>query len=196
MKFGYIRVSTKEQNEARQVYALLESGISSENLFIDKASGKDFNREQYKILLKTIRENDVIVVKSLDRLGRNYDEIKNQFKAITDRGVHINILDTPILNTDQIVQGGLTMRFLSDLILSILGYVAEQEREHIKSRQAEGIASAKRLGKKFGRPSKINGDFLKISGAVKDGSLSINQACLILGISRRSFYNYINVIKD
>jgi DNA invertase Pin-like site-specific DNA recombinase len=154
MKLAYIRVSTKEQNEARQVDAMIQEGIDPANFYIDKASGKNFDRTQYKALLRAARTDDVIVVKSLDRLGRNYEEIREQFKLITDKGIHINILDTPLLNTNQVLNGGLTMKFISDIILSVLGYVAEQERDNIRQRQSEGIRAAKRAGKRFGRPSK------------------------------------------
>jgi len=196
MKFAYIRVSTKEQNERRQVDAMLDVGIDPGNMFIDKASGKDFEREQYKQLIRTVRAGDTIIIKSLDRLGRNYEEIREQFKIITSKEVNINVLDTPLLNTDQTINGGLTMKFISDIILSVLGFVAEQERNDIKKRQAEGIASAKRAGKKFGRPTKINPDFRKIYTSVSDGNLKVNQACQILGISRRSYYNYEKLIKS
>lgn len=132
MKIAYIRVSTKDQNEARQVNAMIEHGIDPSNFYTDKASGKDFDRTQYKAMLKAVRPDDIIVIKSLDRLGRNYEEIRAQFKLITERGIHINILDTPLLNTDQVLNGDLTMKFISDIILSVLGYVAEQERNNIR----------------------------------------------------------------
>jgi DNA invertase Pin-like site-specific DNA recombinase len=190
MKIAYIRVSTKDQNEARQIDAMIQEGIEPENFYVDKASGKNFDRIQYKALLKAARPNDVIVVKSLDRLGRNYEEIREQFKNITERGIHINILDTPLLNTDQVLNGGLTMKFISDIILSVLGYVAEQERDNIKHRQGEGIRAAKRAGKRFGRPSKMSKDFSRIAASVIDGNITIKEACNMLGISRKTFYNH------
>jgi DNA invertase Pin-like site-specific DNA recombinase len=190
MKIAYIRVSTKDQNEARQVNAMIEHGIDPTNFYIDKASGKDFDRTQYKALLKAARPDDVIVIKSLDRLGRNYEEIRAQFKLITERGVHINILDTPLLNTDQVLNGGLTMKFISDIILSVLGYVAEQERNNIRQRQSEGIRAARRAGKRFGRPSKLCKDFPRIAEGVQAGTITIKEACSMLGISRKTFYNH------
>lgn len=190
MKIAYIRVSTKEQNESRQIEAMIQEGIDPAYFYIDKASGKNFDRSQYKALLKAARSDDVIVVKSLDRLGRNYEEIRDQFKLITERGIHINIIDTPILNTDQVLNGGLTMKFISDIILSVLGYVAEQERDNIRQRQSEGIRAARRAGKRFGRPSKLSKDFPRIAEGVIAGSVTIKEACNVLGVSRKTFYNH------
>jgi DNA invertase Pin-like site-specific DNA recombinase len=169
---------------------MIQEGIDPANFYIDKASGKNFDRTQYKVLLRAARTDDVIVVKNLDRLGRNYEEIREQFKLITYKGIHINILDTPLLNTNQVLNGGLTMKFISDIILSVLGYVAEQERENIRLRQREGIRAAKRAGKRFGRPSKISKDFLRIAEGVVTGTVTINEACDILGICRKTFYNH------
>ncbi len=193
MKLAYIRVSTKEQNENRQVEAMKELGIEEQYFYIDKASGKDFDRNQYKALLKAARTDDIVVVKSLDRFGRNYCEIREQFKLLSDRGIFINVLDTPLLNTDQVLNGGLTMKFISDIILSVLGYVAEQERDNIKQRQAEGIKAAMKNGKKFGRPSKIDKNFSKIADEVVNGKLSVVQAIKVLNISRKTFYNHAHV---
>lgn len=190
MKLAYIRVSTKEQNESRQVDAMIQEGIDPANFYIDKTSGKNFDRTQYKALIRAARTDDVIVVKSLDRLGRNYEEIREQFKLITDKGIHINILDTPLLNTNQVINGGLTMKFISDIILSVLGYVAEQERDNIRLRQSEGIRAAKRAGKRFGRPSKLSKDFPRIAEGVITRSVTIKEACSMLGISRKTFYNH------
>lgn len=190
MKMGYIRVSSKDQNEARQVDALKAAGVDSSHFYVDRASGKDFNRTEYKSLLKAARKGDVIVVKSLDRLGRNYKEIRSEFKRISDNGVFINVLDMPILNTDQQMDNGLTGTFITDIVLSILGYVAEQERINIKQRQKEGIESAMKAGKKFGRPSKLTDRFNQVNKNVQKGELSVKEACSLLGISRKTFYNY------
>jgi DNA invertase Pin-like site-specific DNA recombinase len=190
MKLAYIRVSTKEQNEARQIDAMIQEGIEPINFYVDKASGKNFDRIQYKSLLKAARPNDIIVVKSLDRLGRNYEEIREQFKHITERGIHINIFDTPLLNTNQVLNGGLTMKLISDIILSVLGYVAEQERDNIKQRQSEGIRAAKKAGKRFGRPSKMGKDFNRIADSVLTGNVTVKEACNLLEISRKTFYNH------
>ena len=194
MKIGYIRVSSKDQNEARQVDALIAAGVDLSAIYVDKASGKDFDRIQYKALLKAARKDDVIVIKSLDRLGRSYKDIRSEFKKITEKGVHINVIDTPILNTDQIIDGGLTSSFIVDIVLSILGYVAEQERTNIKQRQKEGIESAKKAGKRFGRPSKFTNRFYTLNAKVRKKELKVNEVCNILGISRKTFYNYQKVI--
>src|SRR5690554_1930731 len=190
MKLGYIRVSSKDQNEARQIDALKAAGVDSSHFYVDKASGKDFDRVEYKSLVKAARKGDIIVVTSLDRLGRNYKEIRNEFKKISDKGVFINVLDLPILNTDQQMVNGLTGTFITDIVLSILGYVAEKERENIKQRQKEGIESAKKTGKKFGRPSKYKERFVEINNIVIKQELKISEACQILGISKKTFYNY------
>ena len=190
MKIGYIRVSSKDQNEARQIDALIASGVDLSAIYVDKASGKDFDRVQYKALLKAARKDDVIVIKSLDRLGRSYKDIRSEFKKITEKGVHINVIDTPILNTDQIIDGGLTSSFIVDIVLSILGYVAEQERTNIKQRQKEGIESAMKAGKRFGRPSKFSSRFYQLNANVQKGEISVAEACGILNISRKTYYNY------
>lgn len=149
--FGYVRVSTKEQNEERQVKALLESGIEEQYIFIDKESGKDFNRNQYQLLKMALRENDLLVIKSIDRLGRSYNLIINEWRDITQNiRADIKVLDMPMLDTTQ--HKNLLGTFISDLILQVLSYVAEQERTFIKQRQKEGIAIAKDKGIKFGRP--------------------------------------------
>jgi DNA invertase Pin-like site-specific DNA recombinase len=190
MKLIYIRVSSKDQNEQRQVDAMIAAGLNLENVYMDKQSGKDFNRPEYKAMLKAARSGDTIVIKSIDRLGRNYAEVKDQFNQITERGIFINVLDTPILNTDQVIAGGLTMKFINDLVLSVLGYVAEQERNNIHQRQAEGIKSAMNKGIKFGRPTKQHKDFTKLSESVKAGKLTVVQACQIMQISRKTYYNH------
>lgn len=194
MKIGYARVSTKEQNESRQIDALVEYGVELANIFIDKQSGKDFERDAYQQMLRTLRADDTLVVKSIDRLGRDYSAIRSEYAKIITKGVHINILDMPILNTDQQAIQGLTGRFIADVVLSVLGYVAEQERLNIRSRQREGILSAQKRGQKFGRPTKYPSTFTQILDSVNRGSLTIDQACSVLKISRKSFYNYKNSI--
>ena len=142
--YAYIRVSSREQNVARQVEAMLEIGIKKKDMFIDKQSGKDFNREKYQKLLRRLKSTDVVYIKSIDRLGRNYEEIIEQWKVITkEKNADIFVLDFPLLNTTNQV-GGVTGKFLADLVLQILSYVAQIERENIKQRQAEGIRVAKR----------------------------------------------------
>lgn len=149
--YGYIRVSTREQNEDRQLIALREMGVPEGNLFLDKQSGKDFDRPAYKRLLRKLKEDDLLYIKSIDRLGRNYEEIQNQWRLLTkDRGVDICVLDMPLLDTRR--GKDLVGTFLSDIVLQVLSFVAENERTSIRQRQAEGIAAAKARGVRFGRP--------------------------------------------
>lgn len=149
--YGYIRVSTKEQNEDRQVIALEEAGIDKQNVFMDKQSGKNFQRPQYKKLLRKLRKNDLLYVKSIDRLGRNYSEILEQWRLLTkEKGVDIVVLDMPLLDTRR--GKDLMGAFIADLVLQILSFVAENERVNIRQRQAEGIAAAMARGVQFGRP--------------------------------------------
>ncbi|MCC8099119.1 MAG: recombinase family protein [Clostridiales bacterium] len=151
--YGYVRVSSKDQNEDRQLVALHELGIPDKNIFMDKQSGKDFNRPQYKKLVKKLRNDDLLYIKSIDRLGRNYEEIQNQWRILTkDKGADIVVLDMPLLDTRR--GKDLMGTFLSDIVLQVLSFVAENERTNIKQRQAEGIAAAKARGVRFGRPPK------------------------------------------
>ena len=149
--FGYVRVSTKEQNEDRQIIAMRELRIPERNLYIDKQSGKDFDRPQYQRLVRRLKKDDLLYVKSIDRLGRNYDEILEQWRVLTkERGADIVVLDMPLLDTRR--GKDLMGTFLSDIVLQVLSFVAENERTNIRQRQAEGIAAAKARGVRFGRP--------------------------------------------
>ncbi len=149
--YGYVRVSTKDQNEDRQLIALQEMSIPEKNIFVDKQSGKDFKRPMYKRMLRKIKKDDLLYVKSIDRLGRNYAEILEQWRIITkEKGIDIVVLDMPLLDTRR--GKDLMGTFLSDIVLQVLSFVAENERENIRQRQAEGIAAAKARGVKFGRP--------------------------------------------
>lgn len=151
--YGYVRVSTKEQNEDRQLIALHDVGVMQKNIYMDKLSGKDFNRPQYKKLLKKIKPSDLLYIKSIDRLGRNYEEIQNQWRIITkEKNADIYVIDMPLLDTRR--GKDLLGTFISDLVLQLLSFIAENERTNIKQRQAEGIAAAKAKGVKFGRPPK------------------------------------------
>ena len=151
--YGYVRVSSKEQNEDRQLFALQQLQISEKNIFIDKQSGKDFDRPQYKNLLNKIKKDDLLYIKSIDRLGRNYKEILEQWRLITkEKEVDIVVMDMPLLDTRK--GKDLIGTFLSDIVLQILSFVAESERKNIRQRQAEGIATAKAKGVRFGRPLK------------------------------------------
>ena len=149
--YGYIRVSTREQNEDRQWIALREAGVPAKNIFLDKQSGKDFLRPQYRRLVRRIKKDDLLYVKSIDRLGRNYAEILEQWRLLTkERGADIVVLDMPLLDTRR--GKDLMGTFLSDVVLQVLSFVAENERVNIRQRQAEGIAAAKARGVRFGRP--------------------------------------------
>jgi DNA invertase Pin-like site-specific DNA recombinase len=151
--YGYIRVSTREQNEDRQLIALREIGVPGKNIYLDKQSGKDFNRPQYKKLLRKLKKDDLLYIKSIDRLGRNYEEILEQWRLLTkEKGVDIVVLDMPLLDTRR--GKDLMGTFLSDIVLQVLSFVAENERTTIRQRRAEGIAAAKAKGVKFGRPPK------------------------------------------
>lgn len=151
MIYGYIRVSTKEQNEDRQLIALREMAVPENNIFLDKQSGKDFQRPQYKKLVRKLKKDDLLYIKSIDRLGRNYEEIQNQWRILTkEKGVDIVVLDMPLLDTRR--GKDLMGTFLSDIVLQVLSFVAENERTNIRQRQAEGIAAAKARGVRFGRP--------------------------------------------
>lgn len=149
--YGYIRVSTKEQNEARQKIALQNFPVREENIFMDRQSGKDFNRTSYRKLLKKMRKKDILVIQSIDRLGQNYEEILEQWRILTrERQIDIVVLDMPLLDTRR--GKDLIGTFLSDIVLQVLSFVAENERSNIRQRQAEGIAAAKAKGVQFGRP--------------------------------------------
>ena len=151
--YGYIRVSTREQNEDRQLIALREIGVPGKNIYLDKQSGKDFNRPQYKKLLRKLKKDDLLYIKSIDRLGRNYEEILEQWRLLTkEKGVDIVVLDMPLLDTRR--GKDLMGTFLSDIVLQVLSFVAGNERTTIRQRQAEGIAAANAKGVKFGRPPK------------------------------------------
>lgn len=151
--YGYIRVSSKDQNEDRQRIALREMGVPEKNIYVEKQSGKDFNRPQYKKLMRKMKKDDLLYIKSIDRLGRNYAEILEQWRTLTkNKGIDIVVLDMPLLDTRR--GKDLMGTFLSDIVLQVLSFVAENERTNIRQRQAEGIAAAKARGVRFGRPPK------------------------------------------
>lgn len=190
MKYGYIRVSSKDQNEDRQRVAMLEAGLMESQLYVDKQSGKDFNRPAYHRLMKKIKKGDVLVVKSIDRLGRNYEEILEQWRILTKvKQVSVEVLDMPLLNTHQ--EKNLTDALIADIVLQLLSYVAETERDNIRQRQAEGIAAAKRRGVKFGRPPiKRPATFEDWKKEWQEGKVSARQAGRELGISHRTFLEW------
>ena len=188
MKYAYIRVSSKDQNENRQLADAVKLNIPSENIFIDKQSGKDFDRPEYKRMIDTLQENDVVYIHSIDRLGRNYDLIIEEWNRITKvLKANIVVLDMPLLDTTS-NNNDLTGKFIADLVLQILSYVAQKERENIKQRQAEGIRIAKQNGK-FRKKDIDFSLFLKLDADVKAGVLSIPKACAKLGVkSRNTWY--------
>lgn len=188
MKYGYIRVSTKEQNVDRQLSAILEEGIEIRNIYIDKASGKDFNRKKYKKLIRKLKAGDELYIKSIDRLGRNYDEIIKEWNLITkEKNVEIIVLDFPLLDT-RTKTCDLTGKFIADIVLQILSYVAQIERENTHQRQMEGIKEAKKRGVKFGRPKcNLPDNFHEIAANWQNGNLSLREGARILKVSHSTF---------
>lgn len=186
---GYMRVSSREQNEDRQRIALLEMGVPEKNIYMDKLSGKDFERPQYKRMLKMLNTNTVLFVKSIDRLGRNYADLNEQWRIITkEKGADIVVVDMPILDTRR--EKNLLGTFISDIVLALLSYVAENERTNIRQRQAEGIAAAKARGVKFGRPPKpLPEDFYDIYKAWKNKKLTMKQAANACGMAPTTFFD-------
>ena len=187
--YGYVRVSTREQNEDRQMIAMEEMGVPQENIFIDKQSGKDFNRQQYKRLIRRLVENDVLYIKSIDRLGRNYEEIIEQWRVITkEKKTDIVVMDMPILDTR--IGKDLLGTFISDIVLEVLSFVAENERTNIRQRQAEGIAAAKARGVHFGRPAKaLPENFHEVCQQWKNKEITVTQAAEKCGMSKSTFYD-------
>ncbi|MEE0779069.1 MAG: recombinase family protein [Massilimicrobiota sp.] len=190
--YGYVRVSSKDQCEDRQLLALKEFGVVERNIYTDKISGKNFNRPQYHRLMKKLKQGDVVVILSIDRLGRNYDEIQNQWRIITkEKQADIVVLDMPLLDTRKSQNNDLTGIFIADLVLQILAYVAQIERENIKQRQKEGIYAAKCRGVQFGRPRKnIPDNFDDVKGKWEKSEINSRQAAQILGISQNTFLRW------
>lgn len=187
MEYGYARVSTKEQNEERQLIALTAFGVAADAIFVDKQSGKDFERMQYRKLIRKLKDGDTLVVKSIDRLGRNYDEILEQWRVITkEKRAAIVVLDMPLLDTRQ--NRDLTGTLIADIVLQLLSYVAQTEREFIRQRQAEGIAAAKARGVQFGRrPMQRPENFQVLRQKWEYGEISARQAAAQLKIIHRTF---------
>lgn len=186
--YGYMRVSSREQNEDRQRIALLEMGVPEKNIFMDKLSGKDFARPQYKKLLRKLDENSVLYVKSIDRLGRNYTDLNEQWRIITkEHKADIVVIDMPILDTRR--EKNLLGTFIADIVLALLSFVAENERTNIKQRQAEGIAAAKAKGIKFGRPPlPIPDNFYQVHKEWRAGKISMEEAGRRCNMSAKTFY--------
>ncbi len=191
MIYGYIRVSSIDQNEARQLVVMQAKGIPKENIFIDKQSGKNFNRPAYKRLLGKLRAGDLLYLLSIDRLGRNYEEIQNQWRILTKEiGIDISVVDMPLLDTrrDKDLMG----TFIADLVLQILSFVSQNERENIRKRQAQGIAAAKARGTQFGRPALATpNDFHLIVNAWDNKEITTKQAVELSHMSKTTFYRRV-----
>ena len=188
--YGYVRVSTRDQREDRQILAMEQFGVERKNIFLDKQSCKDFNRPRYRRLIKRIREGDVLVIKSIDRLGRNYEDILEQWRLITkQKKAAIVVLDMPLLDTRQ--SRSLTGTLIADLVLQLLSYVAQTEREFLRQRQAEGIAAARKRGVRFGPPPKQRPEnFVECLAAWKSGGISAREAARRLHVSHKTFLRW------
>lgn len=188
--YGYVRVSSRDQNEERQIVAMREAGIPERNIFTDKQSGKDFNRPAYQRLVRKLRKDDVLYIKSIDRLGRNYEEIMEQWQLLTKKkGVDIVVMDMPLLDTRR--GKDLIGTFLADIVLQVLSFVAENERVNIRQRQAEGIAAAKARGVKFGRqPMPRPPEYAAVRRRYEAFEISARSAGRILGVSHKTFLRW------
>lgn len=186
--YGYIRVSSKDQNEDRQLIALHGKGVKDDHIYIDKKSGKDFNHPQYKKLVKKLKPDDLLMIQSIDRLGRNYEKVQNQWHVLTKKKeVDICVIDMPLLDTRQ--GKDLMGTFIADLVLQILSFVAQNEREYIRKRQAEGIAAAKAKGVKFGRkPIPLPENFYEVHQAWRSKKLTLKQAASACNMPVGTFY--------
>ena len=192
---GYARVSTTNQNEDRQVQELIKYGVKEKCIYIDKQSGKDFQRPAYMRMMKRLRQNDVLIVKSIDRLGRNYREIQEEWRIITQKkNADIIVLDMPLLDTTR--SKDLLGTFIADLVLQLLSFVAENERMNIRQRQAEGIAAAKKRGVKFGRPPiPVPDNFSEVYTMWKDKKITAKEAAKEFGFSRDTFYRMVQLLE-
>ncbi|WP_278841198.1 recombinase family protein [Holdemania filiformis] len=188
--YGYVRVSTKDQNEDRQMIAMLEFPVPEKNIIVEKQSGKDFNRPRYRRLIRKMKKGDLLVIKSIDRLGRNYEEIIQQWRYLTkEKGIDIVVLDMALLDTRE--GKDLTGTLIADLVLQLLSYVAQTERENIRQRQKEGIQAAKRKGVQFGRPKiPVPDQFIELKQQWKNNEISSQQAASQLGVSHETFLRW------
>lgn len=193
-KFGYVRVSSRDQNEDRQIIEMEKLNIRSENIYTDKQSGKDFNRPRYLLMLNKLCAGDILFVKSIDRLGRNYEDILNQWKLLTrEKNIDIVVIDMPLLDTRK--GKDLMGTFIADLVLQVLSFVAQNERENIRQRQREGICAAKKRGVEFGRPvKKVPEDFMQMIEKWKKGQISANDIAMQSNISIATFYRRLREI--
>ena len=197
MIYGYVRVSTVGQNIDRQMEEMYKKGLVKKNIYVDYESGKDFNRTSYQKLIKKLRENDILYIKSIDRLGRNYDMIIEEWTRITKTiNADIVVLDMPLLDT-RVKESNLIGKFISDIVLQILSFVAQSERENIKQRQAEGIRIAKEKGVIFGRPKyKLPSNFEEVVDRYHNKELSHYEAIDILHLKRSTFFKYAKIYKN
>lgn len=193
--YGYVRVSSIEQNEDRQMIALKKAGVSDSHIFMDKQSGKDFHRANYENLVSILQEGDLLYIMSIDRLGRNYAEIQNQWRMLTKEiGIDICVIDMPLLDTRN--GKDLMGTFIADLVLQILSFVAENERENIRKRQEQGIAAAKKRGVRFGRPeSKVPDNFQSIVRAWERGNIKIDEVLKRCQMSKSPFYRRLREMR-
>lgn len=189
MEYGYARVSTITQNLDRQLDELIKKGIQEENIYTDKESGKDFNRTNYKKLLRKMKSGDTLFIKSIDRLGRNYNMVLDEWRILTkEKGIDIVVIDMPLLDT-RIEGKNLVGKFIADVVLQVLSFVAENERETMKQRQAEGIRMARLRGVKFGRPPvEIPDNFIEIAKMYKLKQINSSEACKLTNLSRGTFF--------
>ena len=192
MKYGYVRVSTAQQHIDRQIDALLELGLDQSSIYIDYESGKDFNRRNYKKLIRKLKKNDLVIIKSIDRLGRDYNMIIDEWRLITkEKEADIMVIDMPLLDT-RIEGKNLVGKFISDIVLQVLSFVAQNERETMRIRQAEGIKTAKARGVKFGRPRiTLPNNFEIVARQYLNKEITNKKACEILGMTRGSFFRYM-----
>ena len=194
-EYGYVRVSALDQNEARQLLEMQRLGLKEGYVYVDKQSGKDFNRPNYKRLLSVLKAGDLLYVKSIDRLGRNYEEIQEQWRILTkEKGVDVDILDMPLLDTR--TAKDLLGTFIADLVLQVLSFVAQSERENIRKRQEEGIRAAKLRGVEFGRPSiEIPNNFVHLVNQWEQGKISALEAANASKMSISTFYRRLRELR-
>lgn len=193
--YGYVRVSSADQNEDRQLVEMRRAGVPDTNIYIDKLSGKNFDRPNYKMLVESVREGDLLYILSIDRLGRNYEEIQNQWRILTkEKKIDIVVIDMPLLDTRQ--GRDLMGTFIADLVLQILSFVAQNEREKIKERQEQGIAAAKARGVRFGRPEKeVPEDFMQLVSAWEKKQLPLSELLKRCDMSEATFYRRLRELR-
>ena len=196
MKYGYVRVSTAQQHIDRQIDALLELGLDQSSIYIDYESGKDFNRRNYKKLIRKLKKDDLVIIKSIDRLGRDYNMIIDEWRLITkEKEADIMVIDMPLLDT-RIEGKNLVGKFISDIVLQVLSFVAQNKRETMRVRQAEGIKTAKARGVKFGRPRiTLPNNFETVARQYLNKEITNKKACEILGMTRGSFFRYLKELE-